>query len=122
MLVILAGLLASCNGVWTTEQCLGNGGTTSTFQNYTFEIESGPALDVAGNCHVVLIDCTIRAPMGIRAREDAVVTMRGGSLTATSGPAVSAAGRARVSFTGTQVSGEIQIADAARVDGLGTPR
>jgi hypothetical protein len=112
---LLFCVLASCsNRVSSTEQCLGNGSITSTFEDYTFDVDSGPALDVAGNCHVVLINCTIRAPEGIRAGEDAVVTVRGGSLTAR-GAAVRASGRAVITFDGTKVVGDVKAVDAARV-------
>jgi hypothetical protein len=117
VLVVCLAAAACENRVNSTEQCLGNGGTTSTFENYTFDVGSGPALDVAGNCHVVLVNCTVTAPEGIRAAENAVVTVRGGRLTGKSGVAVRASGHARVTFEGTQVTGEVKTTDAAQVTG-----
>jgi hypothetical protein len=119
-LVALPFVLVGCeNKVSSTRQCLGNGSQTVSYDDYTFEVESGPALDVAGNCHVVLTNCAVRAPDGILAAEDAVVTMRGGSLTATRGVAVNASGRARVSFEGTQISGTLHKSGAAQITGAG---
>jgi hypothetical protein len=116
------GLFACENRVSSTRQCLGDGSRTSTYERYTFEIDEGPALEVAGNCRVILIDCTIRAPEGIRASESAVVEMRGGSLTATRGPAVTASGRARVSFVAAAVTGAVRRAESAQVTGLPSAR
>lgn len=111
--------LAGCeNRVSSTRQCLGNGSRTTTYERYTFDIEDGPALEVAGNCRVVLIDCVVRAPEGVRASESAVVEVRGGSLTATRGPAVSASGHARVSFSSTTVVGRVARSDAAQITGV----
>lgn len=111
--------LAGCeNRVSSTRQCLGNGSRTTTYERYTFDIETGPALEVAGNCRVVLIDCVIRAPEGVRASESAVVEVRGGTLTATRGIAVTASGQARVSFAATTVVGRVQRSDAAQVTGV----
>ena len=111
-------LLAACeNRVNTTRQCLGGGNVTSTYKDYTFNIEQGPAVDVAGNCHVVLDHCTIHAPEGIRAAENATVTVVGGTLIAR-GAAVTAAGNANVSFEGTAVTGTVDRSGAAGVTGL----
>ena len=111
-------LLAACeNRVNTTRQCLGGGNVTSTYTDYTFNIEQGPAVEVAGNCHVVLDHCTIHAPEGIRATENATVTVVGGTLIAR-GAAVTASGNAKVSFEGTAVTGTIDRSGAALVTGL----
>jgi hypothetical protein len=120
VVVTLSFVLVGCeNKVSSTRECLGSGSQTWNYDAYTFDVESGPALDVAGNCHVVLTNCTVRAPEGIRAAENAVVTMRGGSLTATNGVAVSASGNAHVSFEGTQVSGTLHRSGAAQIAGAG---
>lgn len=117
--LVALGALAGCeNRVSSTRQCLGNGSRTTTYERYTFEIDEGPALEVAGNCRVVLVDCVIRAPEGVRASESAVVEMRGGTLTATRGNAVTASGQARVSFAATAVVGRVQRSDAAQVTGV----
>lgn len=117
--LVALGALAGCeNRVSSTRQCLGNGSRTTTYERYTFDIEDGPALEVAGNCRVVLIDCVVRAPEGVRASESAVVEVRGGSLTATRGPAVSASGHARVSFSSTTVVGRVARSDGAQITGV----
>ncbi|MFO0557575.1 MAG: GrpB family protein [Polyangiales bacterium] len=122
-MAMLAMALVACeNRVSSTRQCLGNGGRTTTYERYTFEIDEGPALEVAGNCRVVLVDCNVRAPEGVRASEGAIVEVRGGTFTATRGNAVTASGRARVSFTGTAVVGAVQRADSAEVTGIETAR
>ncbi len=108
------------NHVSSTRQCLGGGGTTETYTNYTFDIETGPAVDVAGNCHVVLEHCTIRAPQGIRVSGGGQVTVVGGSLVAREA-AVIASDNARVSFDGTEVVGTIQRTGAATVSGVPIP-
>lgn len=120
---LFASVLSACeNRVSSTRQCLGNGSRTTTYERYTFDIDEGPALEVAGNCRVVLIDCVVRAPEGVRASESAIVEVRGGSLTATRGNAVTASGHARVSFAGTTVVGRVQRADSAQVDGISGAR
>ncbi len=114
-------VVAGCeNHVSSTRQCLGGGGTTETYANYTFDIETGPAVDVAGNCHVVLEHCTIHAPQGIRVSEGGRVTVVGGSLVGREA-AVIASDNARVSFDGTEVVGPIQRTGAATVSGVPTP-
>lgn len=90
---------------------------TDNYDGYTFDVETGAAVEAAGNCHVVLTNCTIRAPEGIRASENAVVTVRGGSLTA-KGLAVNARGDARVSFEGTTVTGGVARSDNAQITGI----
>lgn len=121
-LVMLGALVVSgCEKhVSSTRQCLGGGGTTETYTNYTFDIETGPAVDVAGDCHVVLEHCTIHAPQGIRVRDRGRVTVVGGSLVAREA-AVIASDDARVSFDGTKVVGTIQRTGAATVSGVPTP-
>lgn len=119
---LVLGLLACENRVSSTRQCLGNGSRTTTYERYTFDIDDGPALEVAGNCRVVLIDCNVRAPEGVRASESASVEVRGGTLTATGGTAVTASGRSRVSFVGTTVVGAVRRSESAQVTGLAAGR
>ncbi len=126
--LVLLGLLtlgplvvSGCeNHVSSTRQCLGGSGTTETYTNYTFDIETGPAVEVAGNCHVVLEHCTIRAPQGIRVSEGGRVTVVGGALVAREA-AVIASDNAHVSFDGTGVVGTILRTGAATVSGVPTP-
>jgi hypothetical protein len=114
-LVLSLPFTAGCeNRVNATQQCLGWGSVTERYRNTTFEIGSGPALDVAGNCHVILNGSVVRSPQGFRVREHGVIEMRGGSLTAGTW-AVDAAGDARVIFEGVQLSGEVRRADRAVV-------
>lgn len=115
LLLVLLALTGGCeNRVHATQQCLGWGSVTETYRNDTFEVGSGPALDVAGNCHVILEGSTVRAPEGFRVREHGTVEMRGGSLT-TQHWAVDAAGDARVVLDGVRVSGEVRRAERAVV-------
>lgn len=116
--LLAATLSLSCeNRVNRTRQCLGNGSITKRFDQYTFEIESGPALDVAGNCHIILDHCDVHAPIGIRATENAVVEVRGGSIIA-SDKLVELSGNARVTFEQVQTQGQVSINGAATVVGL----
>ncbi len=106
------------NRVSSTEQCLGRGGLTSTYEGYTFEVEEGPALSVAGNCTVVLVDCTVRAPEGIRVAEEGRVRMVGGTLRTMGGkPAVIVRDRGVVRIEGTVVNGEVRAEGEGRIEG-----
>jgi hypothetical protein len=117
-LLVALGAAGCENRVSSTRECLGNGGISKEYDGYVFDVEEGPALDVGGNCHVVLTNCTVRAPEGIRAGEDAVVTVRGGSVTG-GAHAVVASGNARVTFEGTVVVGVVEKVGGAVVSGVG---
>jgi hypothetical protein len=117
-LLVAVGAAGCENRVTSTRECLGNGGISTEYDDYVFEVDKGPALDVGGNCHVVLNNCTVRAPEGIRAGENAVVTVRGGSVTG-GARAVAASGNARVTFEGTVVVGAVEKVGGAVVSGVG---
>lgn len=52
------------------------------FVHAKFDVKDGPAVLVAHNCEVELIDCEIRAPVGVRMQNNAVVTVRRGKIVA----------------------------------------
>lgn len=52
------------------------------FVNAKFDVKDGPAVLVAHNCEVELIDCEIRGPVGIRMQHNAVVMVRRGKIVA----------------------------------------
>lgn len=109
--------LACENRVNATAQCLGNGGVTERYHQYTFTVEDGPALDVGGNCQVILTECNVKAAIGIRARENAVVIVRGGNMVA-SDMLVVLTGNARVVFENAKTQGQLSVKDQASVVGL----
>ena len=96
---------------------MGDGSITERYDRYTFSVADGPALDVAGNCQVILTECNVQAPIGIRASEGAVVTVRGGSMIA-SDMLVVVSGNARVTFEDVKTQGRVSIKDGASVIGL----
>jgi hypothetical protein len=109
---------AACkNEVYSTQQCLGNGSVTENYRHYTFTVQNGPAIDVAGNCSVILTDCTVTAPIGIRATENAVVTVRGGRMTGKE-HLVTASGNARIVFENVETQGQVSQTGSATVSGL----
>jgi hypothetical protein len=109
--------LACEDRINTTAQCLGDGSITERYDRYTFSVADGPALDVAGNCQVILTECNVQAPIGVRASEGAVVTVRGGSMIA-SDMLVVVSGNARVTFEDVKTQGRVSIKDGASVIGL----
>jgi hypothetical protein len=115
--VVYVSTLGCENRVNATAQCLGNGSVTERYHKYTFNIETGPAVDVAGNCQVILTDCDVRAPIGIRASEGATVVVRGGNMIA-SEMLVMLSGNARVIFENVRTKGRVSLQDAASVIGL----
>jgi hypothetical protein len=117
-MLLVTFALACENRVNATAQCLGNGGVTERYHKYTFTVDDGPALDVGGNCQVILTDCNVKASIGIRASEHAVVIVRGGSMVA-SDMLVSLTGNARVVFENAKTQGRISVKDQASVVGLG---
>lgn len=63
----------------TTQVCRGN--DSIRFEKATFDVKDGPALVADDNCDLILVDSTIRAPIGVRTNNGDVV-MRGGSVNA----------------------------------------
>ena len=105
------------NEVHATAQCLGNGSVTENYEGYAFSIQHGPALDVGGNCKVFLTNCTVTAPIGIRATENAVVTIRGGKMVGRE-QLVLATGKARIVFENVETAGPVSVTGSANVSGL----
>ena len=78
------------------------------------------AVTAAGNCHLTLVNVSLTAPTGIEAMGTAVVTMQGGSITATT-LSVHAGAAAQVHVTGTTVSGKTTAEGAAKITGILSP-
>jgi hypothetical protein len=79
---------------------------------------STTAVSAQGNCKLTLVNVDITAPTGIEAGVNAVVTVQGGSITATTF-AVHATGNAQVHVTGTKVSGKTLAAPPnAKITGV----
>jgi hypothetical protein len=74
------------------------------------------AVVASGNCKLTLVNVDLTAATGIEAEGNAVVTVQGGSITATAA-AVRAVGNAQVHFTGTKVSGKTEKLGAAVITG-----
>jgi hypothetical protein len=78
---------------------------------------AGTAITATGSCHLTLVDVNLSAATGIDASGSAVVTVQGGSITATS-RAVHASGSAQVRVSGTRVSGKTSAEGGAKISGL----
>lgn len=75
---------------------------------------TGTAIEAGGNCHVTIVDSTIKAGTVVAAAGNADVTFQGGSIEGTT--AVDASGNAHVRFDGTKVTGPKRKSGNARVD------
>jgi hypothetical protein len=76
----------------------------------------GTAVTAGGNCKLTLVNVELTAATGIEAGGNAVVTVQGGSITATA-LAVHALGSAQVHLTGTKVSGKTEKLGGAVITG-----
>ena len=80
-------------------------------------LSSGTAISAGANCHLELVDVNITAPTAIQAMGNAVVTVKGGSITGEKN-AASALGSGQIIFKGTTVKGEKKALGAnAKVTG-----
>lgn len=77
---------------------------------------TAPAITASGSCKLTLVDVNLTAPTGIEANGNAVVTVQGGSITATNF-AVKALGGAKVHLDKTEVTGKTQKLGAAEISG-----
>jgi hypothetical protein len=91
--------------------CGGNDSITVTGVNATL---SGTAIEAGGNCHVKVIDSTLKAGTVVDAAGNADVSFQGGSIEGTT--AVDASGNAHVRFNGTKVTGPKRKSGNAKVD------
>lgn len=76
----------------------------------------GTAVTASGGCKLTLENVDITAPKGIEAGGNAIVTVTGGSITATD-MAAQALGNAQVTFKGTKVSGKTKALGGAKITG-----
>lgn len=79
-------------------------------------IKATAGVKAGGNCQLTLSGVDITAPVAIDASANAVVTMTGGSITASQSSVVASAG-AKVNLVGTKVSGKAKTSGAAKVTG-----
>jgi hypothetical protein len=70
----------------------------------------------SGHCRLTLVDVTLVAATGIEASDHATVTVRGGSITATTA-AVDAVDHAHVNLAATKLSGALKKRGAAFIAG-----
>jgi len=91
--------------------CGGNDEITVTGVNANL---TGTAIEAGGNCHVKIIDSTIKAGTVVDAAGNADVSFQGGSIDGTT--AVDASGNAHVRFNNTKVTGPKKKSGNAKVD------
>ncbi len=96
----------------TTQVCQGN--DSIRFEKATFQVKDGPALIADDNCDLILVDSTIRGPIGVRTNSGDVV-MRGGSVVADK-VAFDLTGASNLTLDGVSVSAP----DGVRAGGPGT--
>lgn len=80
-------------------------------------IPAGAAIEAMGNCRLTLHGVSVTAPIAIRAAGNAEVVLEGGSYTGTEA-AIVASANAHVIVQGARVTGAVQRAGGARVDGI----
>lgn len=103
-------------GGWTWDgkeplECAGNDEITVKGVNVNLP---GTAIIASGNCHVKIIDSTIKADTVVEAGGNAEVTFQNGSVDGK--VATDASGNSRVRFNGTKVTGEKKRSGNAKVD------
>ncbi len=84
-------------------ECKGN--DKVTIDGVTAKLDKGAAITAKANCKVELINVDITAPTGVVAESNAVVTVKGGSVTGTEA-AAKTSGNAKITFSGTKISGK----------------
>ncbi len=121
----MISMISQSMGHWDGSAPLMCGGSQSiTVENLTINLPGSSAIQAGGNCQVTLINTTLTAGTAIDAGGDAVITIRGGSVTGTEN-ALSLGGNARVNIEqGAVVNGPISSGGSAVVTGLpeGDPR
>ena len=101
--------------VWDGKDTLVCGGNDQVTVSGVHATLTGTAIEAGGNCHVKIIDSTIKAGTVVEAGGNADVTFQGGSLEGTTA-AVDASGNAHVRFNGTKVTGAKKKSGNAKVD------
>jgi hypothetical protein len=87
-------------------------------KNVTANIASGQAVTAGGACQLTLDGVNITAPQGVQALGNARITIKGGSVKATSGDAISAMGNAQVDVQGAKITGKTSTLGAgAKITG-----
>lgn len=76
-----------------------------TIDGVTAKLDKGPAITAKANCKLELVNVDITAPNAIVAEANAVVTVKGGSITSTDTAAKTSA-NAKITFSGTKVTGK----------------
>lgn len=98
----------------STLKCMGN--KNLRVEGVTANLSSGTAVSALGNCHLELVNVNITAPTGIEAIGTSVVTMKGGSITASKLAAKVMSG-SEVRFEGTKVEGKTQALGTGKITG-----
>ena len=100
--------------VWDGKETLVCGGNDQITVSGVNANLTGTAIEAGGNCHVKIIDSTLKAGTVVDAAGNADVTFQGGSIEGTT--AVEASGNAHVRFNGTKVTGSKKKSGNAKVD------
>lgn len=77
-----------------------------TISGVSAKFDKGTAVTASGNCKLELTDVNLDAAIGIVAEGNAVVTVKGGSVTGKEAAAKTTTQNAKVSFSGTKVTGK----------------
>ena len=72
----------------------------------TAKFDKGTAITASGNCKLELTDVNVDAGIGITAEGNAVVTVKGGSVTGKDAAAKSTTQSSKITFSGTKVTGK----------------
>jgi hypothetical protein len=87
-------------------------------KNVTATLTTGPAVNALGACQLTLDGVNITAPQGVQAMGNAKVTVKGGSIKATTGDAINAMGNAQVDVQGAKITGKTSTLGAgAKITG-----
>jgi hypothetical protein len=82
----------------------------------TAKLDKDTAITAQGNCHVELIDDDISGEIGIQTGANAIVVVKGGSVTGKDS-AATALGTSKITFTGTKVTGKKTALGGAKIEG-----
>ena len=85
-----------------------------TISGVSAKFDKGTAVTASGNCKLELTDVTLDAAIGILAEGNAVVTVKGGSVTGKEAAARTTTQTAKIAFSGTKVTGK---KDGKNIDG-----
>lgn len=88
-----------------------------TFDGVSANLPGQTAVLAAGNCHVVLTNCTISAAQAVAATGNAHVVLRGGSVSG-EGVALSTSGNAHILVDGARVVGTVAAGQPGQITGV----